>query len=234
MKNEQIRLAVVDDHPVFREGVVQIVSACSDMEVVAQGGSAKEALELAGSSDVDIIILDISIPGGGIAALQGVIAMGIRSRVIMLTASANQADVAQSLRLGAHGYVVKGDTGPDLLHAVRSVHGGGLYLSPSLGARIVANAPCGNVAAPANSRSRLNSREIEILSLVKLGHSNKAIGKMLNLSDKTIKYYMTHLFHKLKVRNRVEAAVMGMPEEPADSMTEETIEPDWKSDLQRH
>ena len=212
MKNKQISLAVIDDHPVFREGVVQIVSACPDMEVVAQGGSAKEALEIAGSSDPDIIILDISIPGGGIAALQGMIAMGVRSRVIMLTASANQADVAQSLRLGARGYVVKGDTGPDLLHAVRSVHEGGLYLSPSLGARIVANAPCGKVAAPADSRSALNSRETEILSLVKLGHSNKTIGKMLNLSDKTIKYYMTSLFHKLKVRNRVEAAVMGMSE----------------------
>lgn len=209
MNNPKIRVAVIDDHPLFREGVVQTISTCPDIDVVAQGASAAEALDIVRSQDPDIVILDINIPGGGIAALEEMMASRTRSRVMMLTVSTNQVDAAKSLRLGARGYVVKGVAGPELIEAVRAIFNGEQYLSPSLGARLVANADADGAPPRTDTSSSLSSRELEILSLVRLGHSNKAIAKKLNLSDKTIKHYMTGLFQKLKVRNRVEAALLG-------------------------
>jgi DNA-binding NarL/FixJ family response regulator len=225
MNTLRIRVAVIDDHPLFREGVVQTISSCADMDVVAQGASAAEALEIVRGHDPDIVILDINIPGGGIVALEQMMAGNIRSRVMMLTVSTNQVDAAKSLRLGARGYVVKGVAGPELIEAVRAVFNGEHYLSPSLGARLVANAEADRRAPQADASSNLSSREVEILSLVRLGHSNKAIAKRLNLSDKTVKHYMTGLFQKLKVRNRVEAALLGTDGEGRNPASEDDDTP---------
>ena len=132
MNNPKIRVAVIDDHPLFREGVVQTISTCPDIDVVAQGASAAEALDIVRSQEPDIVILDINIPGGGIAALEEMMASRTRSRVMMLTVSTNQVDAAKSLRLGARGYVVKGVGGPELIEAVRAIFNGKQYLSPGL------------------------------------------------------------------------------------------------------
>jgi DNA-binding NarL/FixJ family response regulator len=206
--NESIRLAVVDDHPLFREGVVQILSGCADIEVVAQCGSAKEAVELVDERRPGLLVLDLNIPGGGFAALEAVIAAHPETKILMLTVSTSQDDVFQALRLGAHGYVAKGVGGAELIHAVRSVFHGEQYLSPALGAKLIADGVGRRLTPKSEVQHGLSARESEILSLVKLGLSNKAIGAKLKLSDKTVKHYMTNLFQKLHVRSRLEAALL--------------------------
>lgn len=203
-----IRVAVVDDHPLFREGVVHIFAACADVEVVAQGASAKEAAEIAQSHTPDVLVLDISIPGGGISALETIVANCTETRVLMLTVSADEDDVLSALRLGAHGYVVKGISGPELVQALYTVYQGDRYLSPGLGAKLLSNLGFGKILSKDNVFGDLSLRENQILSLVAKGFSNKEIAARLHLSDKTIKHYMTNVFHKLHVRNRLEAALL--------------------------
>ena len=132
-----IRVAVVDDHPLFREGVVHIFAACSDIEVVAQGASARDAVEIAQRSKPDILVLDISIPGCGITALEMIVANCPEIKMLMLTVSSDESDVLRTLRLGAMGYVVKGVSGPELVQALRSVYHGDRYISPALGAKLL-------------------------------------------------------------------------------------------------
>jgi DNA-binding NarL/FixJ family response regulator len=205
---DNIRLAVVDDHPLLREGVVQILSSCPDVEVLAQGASAKEALAIAGRLDPDVMVLDISIPGGGLEALEAIVAAHPKTKVVMLTVSINEQDVVGALRLGACGYVVKGVSGPELIHAIRSVFNGDHFLSPALGARLITEGVGRKPTVRGDLPKTLSHREAEILRLVRLGLSNKAIGAKLQLSDKTVKHYMTNLFQKLNVRSRLEAAVL--------------------------
>jgi DNA-binding NarL/FixJ family response regulator len=203
-----IRVAVVDDHPLFREGVVHIFAACSDIEVVAQGASARDAVEIARSSKPGVLVLDISIPGGGISALEAIVANGLETKVLMLTVSADESDVLRALHLGAVGYVVKGVSGPELVQALRSVYHGDRYISPALGAKLLSTAGRGQETFKGDPRADLSTRENEILSFLGQALSNKEIGSKLHLSEKTIKHYMTNVFQKLHVRNRMEAALL--------------------------
>jgi two-component system nitrate/nitrite response regulator NarL len=206
--SSKIRVAVVDDHPLFREGVVFVLASCPDMEVVAQGASAIEAAEIALSRKPDVIVLDVSIPGGGLSAIKAIAANSPETRVMMLTVSLDKADVLEALRLGARGYVVKGVSGQDLVQALRVVFGGERYLSPSLGATLLSDVDSGKSDATAHPLKSLNSREDAVLSLVTQGLSNKEIASRLRLSDKTVKHYMTGVFQKLRVRSRLEAALL--------------------------
>jgi DNA-binding NarL/FixJ family response regulator len=204
----KIRVAVVDDHPLFREGVVHIFAACSDIEVVGQGASAKEATELTQKQNADVLVLDISIPGGGITALETIVAARTETKVLMLTVSVAEDDVLKALYLGARGYVVKGVSGSELIHALHTVYEGDRYLSPCLGAKLLFDVGSRRTPSKGNTFSDLSSREDEVLSFVGLGLSNKEIGSRLHLSEKTIKHYMTNVLCKLHVRNRLEAALL--------------------------
>ncbi len=206
--SSSIRVGVVDDHPLLREGVVYILSSCPDIEVVAQGASAKDAIEMVQSQKLDVLVLDISIPGGGLSALAKIMASKTETKVLMLTVSADEADVLTALRSGAHGYVLKGTSGPELVQALRSVFLDGHYLSPSLGAKLLLNVGLGKSTPKGEVFGNLSSREGEILKLVGQGLNNKEIAAKLNLSDKTIKHYMTGVFQKLNVRSRLEAALL--------------------------
>jgi DNA-binding NarL/FixJ family response regulator len=206
--NGNVRVALVDDHPLFREGVSSVLASCSDIEVVAEGGSAEEAAEIAQTSKPDVMLLDVSIPGGGLTAMREVATHCPALRVMMLTVSVDKSDVLESLRLGARAYVVKGVSGRDLVQALRVVMKGERYISPSLGATILSDVDSGNAGARRPGANDLNSREAAILSLVKQGLSNKQIGARLQLSDKTVKHYMTSVFQKLHVRTRLEAALL--------------------------
>lgn len=204
----KILVGVVDDHPLLREGVVYILKGAPDIEVVAQGAAAKEAIDIASIPVLDVLVLDISIPGGGLNALQTIMDNNPKVKVLMLTVSADETDVLSALRMGAKGYVLKGVSGPELIQALRSVYLDGQYISPSLGAKLLLDVGRGKSITKGSVFEDLSSRQDEILLLVGQGLSNKEIGAKLHLSDRTIKHHMTNVFQKLGVRNRLEAALL--------------------------
>lgn len=207
--DSKISLIVADDHPLYREGVVRTLSAESDIDVAGVGGSADEAVSLVAGHMPDIALLDISMPGGGLSAAQRIADAYPDVSIVMLTASEQDEDVHAALKAGAHGYVLKGVGGAELVMLVREVARGASYVSPTLAARLLKEAgEGGGSAAPADRLADLTDREREILLKVADGMSNKEVARALDLQEKTVKHYMTSILKKLQVRNRVEAAIV--------------------------
>ena len=209
MTTEKIRIVIVDDHPLFRDGVVRTINETDHMEVVGEGGSADEAYELAGNMMPDIICLDISMPGGGIDAAQRINAAYPAVRIMMLTVSEDDEDVSAALSAGASGYLLKGVGASQLVDVLGVIASGESYVSPDLAARLLSVAKkAPPTEATPNPIDTLTRREEQILELVARGLSNKEVGKELDLQEKTVKHYMTNILQKLHVRNRVEAALL--------------------------
>lgn len=209
----KLRVLVVDDHPLFRDGVARTLDEAKDFVTVGKGASADEALRLTAELDPDLVLLDLSMPGGGLNALPGLLAWRSGLRVVVLTASEEDDDVLTALRAGAHGYVLKGVDAERLCEIVRGVAAGESYVSPSLAARILAelrNPPAAPPSQPAHVDllSTLTRREDQILAHVAAGRSNKEIARELDLQEKTVKHHMTSILQKLHVRNRTEAAIL--------------------------
>ena len=205
---QRIRVAVVDDHPLFREGVIQTFCKTEGFDLVAMGATCDDAVQIAKSADVDVMLLDIHLPGGGIEAAQLINALPSHTKIIMLTASESEDHVSAALEAGACGYILKGISGRDLALTVRAVQNGDTYVTPALAARMLKSIhrrPTTPKAEPA--MFTLTPREEDILECVAVGQTNKEIAIKLNISEKTVKHYMTTIMHKLHVRNRVEAAV---------------------------
>ena len=205
-----IRIVIADDHPIYREGVARTLIEDAGLDVVGQAQDAPGAVELATRLAPDLVLLDISMPGGGgLAALRAIQALPVPPRVAMLTASEEDDEVMQALKGGALGYVLKGVGARDLVGIVKDLARGQSYVSPVLAARLLAVMREGGKAAkPANPLAELSKREEDILRLVAEGRSNKEIGLALELQEKTVKHYMTSILQKLHLRNRVEAAVL--------------------------
>ncbi|MCL5952431.1 MAG: response regulator transcription factor [Chloroflexi bacterium] len=218
---ESLQVVIVDDHPLFREGVVGTLRAEPDIEVVGQGETAEEAFRLGTELLPDILLLDISIPGGGLSAVPKIAAACPVTKIVMLTASEEEDDVVAALQAGARGYIVKGVAARELVRVLRAVHAGEAYVTPALAASLLAVMP----GKPAGERGAsplqdLTERERQILELVAAGHSNKEIGQQLYLSEKTVKHYMTNILQKLHVRNRVQAALVAHKVQPGDHSLE--------------
>jgi two-component system nitrate/nitrite response regulator NarL len=204
--DDAVHVAVVDDHPLFREGVAHSLRTQPGIAVVAEGATAADALAIAADLP-DVMLLDVSMPGGGIAALGRITAAYPVVKVIMLTVSEDEEDVTAALRAGARGYVLKGVAARELVSIVRSVAAGEVYVTPSLATSLLVEltSPAGKSASPL---ADLTERERQILELVAGGDSNKEIASRLGLSEKTVKHHMTNILQKLQVRNRVEAALL--------------------------
>lgn len=202
-------LAIVDSQPLFRAGVAHLLSSRHGVEVVAEGQSAMDAIAIAAQHLLDIMLIDLAIPGGAPDMLSTLSRMSSATRLVVLTASEREEDVSSALRQGARGYLLKTVDDLDLIAALRAVMNGEVYLTPALGARLFARS--GSAAAPqvvpAVPGTDLTHREAQILSQVSIGATNKEIARQLNISEKTVKYYMTSIMQKLQVRNRVEAVV---------------------------
>lgn len=202
-----ITLIVADDHPIFRDGLVQSLSETGEFTVLATGGSAAEAITLARMHKPDVALLDLSMPGGGIAAAKEIVDDGLASHVAMLTVSEDNTDVTNALQVGAIGYVLKGISADDLRRVLRGVAKGEAHVSPGLAAQVlkIMQAPKKKERDPIDD---LTKREEEILRLVATGQSNREVADALSLQEKTIKHYMTVILSKLHARNRVEAALI--------------------------
>jgi two-component system nitrate/nitrite response regulator NarL len=205
----KIRVAVVDDHPMMRRGVSETLSEESDLELVGAGASAQDALRLAKQERPDLILLDIALPGGGIEAATEIAKSCPEVKVIILTVREDRATVNAALRAGAKGYIVKGVEGPELVSTLRRVNSGQSYVTPALAAQLLAadrNAGLASVA-DATPGARLTIREQQIVDLLGNGLSNQEIAEELDLTESTIKHYMTRILQKLGFRNRTEAAI---------------------------
>lgn len=199
-----IRIAVVDDHPLFREGVIRSLAECPGLEIVAEGATRDEAVAIAARIAPDIMLMDISMPGSGLQAIEGVLEKHPSTRIVMLTVSEAGDDLALALKHGAKGYVLKGVGSQALAEVVRTVASGETYVAPGLSARLVETLSRVEEKHPL---AALTQREQDVLNLVASGLSNKRIAIALDLHEKTIKHHMTRIFSKLGVTNRTEAAL---------------------------
>jgi two-component system, NarL family, nitrate/nitrite response regulator NarL len=204
-----IRVAIVDDHPIFREGIVQTLRGEPDFDVVGQGASAEEAINLAGASHPDLLLLDLTIPGGGLNAARAIAESAPEVSILILTASEDDDDLRMALDIGVRGYVLKGIGGDELVRTTRGIASGETYVPPALAAEL----PRAAVRSDRTGRQAvsplegLSERELQVLTRLANGESNKEIGQQLHLTEKTVKHYVTSILQKLDVRNRVEAAL---------------------------
>lgn len=205
--NTSIRVAVVDDHPLFREGVTRSLSEIEGFEIVAEGSSGEDAVRIAGTLRPDVLLVDISMPGGGLDAIPAVLDVAPSQKIVMLTVSETSEDVITALDRGAMGYVLKGVGARTLADAIRTVAAGEGYVAPTLSARLISARS--QIAAPGKPAlvTSLTPREMQVLELVAVGMSNKHVAIKLDLQEKTVKHHMTQILTKLGVTNRTEAAM---------------------------
>ena len=211
---DTIRVLVVDDHSLFRQGVSHTLSAEEDMQVVAEAGDAAMALDKARAFLPDVVLLDIRLPDGSGLDVVGQLQRELPyCKVVMLTVYEDEEALLKALTEGARGYVLKGVSAEELVRVVRAVQGGETYVTPSIAGRLLARLahPNSQTAFPGHL-VELTDRERSILELVSQGQTNKEIAARLYLSEKTVKHYMTNILQKLQVRNRVEAALLATRE----------------------
>ncbi|MHA6689755.1 response regulator [Devosia sp. A449] len=206
---ERISIVLIDDHSLFRAGVIQTLALDPQLDVVGEGGTGEQAIELAERLRPDIVLLDISMPGNGIEAARVIAAMPDAPRVIMLTVSEDDDDMISALEAGAVGYILKGIESLHLIAAVKSVAAGDSFVSPNLTLRLLSG-----VKEKATPRllDSLSEQEQRVLRLVAKGMSNREAGEKLGILEKTVKFHMTRIMAKLKVKNRVSASLLAQKE----------------------
>lgn len=207
MDDKKSSILLVDDHPLLRKGLKQLLSFEDDLEVIAEASSGQEALEIAEREDPDLIILDLHMQGmDGLQTLTKLRDIGVTSRIIMLTVSDSDDDVLEAISKGADGYLLK-DTDPDLLlEQIKLSITGKMVLSEAV-TQVLAAAIRRPAVRPTSELDTLTAREVEILECIAKGMSNKVIARELDISDGTVKVHVKHLLKKLGLRSRVEAAV---------------------------
>jgi len=202
----KIKILVVDDHAIVREGVRMILAKESDLEVVGEAGDGQQALELTERVRPDVVIMDISMPGmGGIEATQTVRARHPEVQVLALTMHEDESYVFQLLRAGAAGYVLKRAAAQDLVQAVRASAKGEAFLYPSVARKVVEDYL--RRVETGEERARydgLTTREKEILTLIAQGLSNQQIAEKLFISIKTVQTHRAHILEKLGLHDRTE------------------------------
>ena len=209
-EDDQPTVLLVDDHPMFREGV-RFTLDRAGFVVVAEAADGREALALAEQLDPDVVVMDLAMPGlGGLGATAELVARGSRARILVLTMSGEDAAVLAAVRAGARGYLVKG-VGPDeVVAAVRAVAAGHAVFGPDLATRVLGllAAPAASaVDDPADARAGLldlSDREREVLELVARGWSNQRIGAHLFISPITVRNHVSHILTKLQMTDRRE------------------------------
>jgi DNA-binding NarL/FixJ family response regulator len=201
---DSIRIAIVDAHPLFRKGLVDTISG-PRMTIVAQGETIEDMRRIVEQSKPDILIFDIGIPGGGVGVADNALRARSDLRIIILTASDDQADVADALRIGVHGYILKGVGGTELVDAIECVHLGQPYISPALATRLLVQTKGKSLLADRASVIGLTVRDKRVLHHLAKGLTNRQLASELGVDVRTIKYYLSRIFKKMRVQGRVEA-----------------------------
>lgn len=202
-----IHIALVDDHPFFREGVRRALRKVKDVKLVAEGTCAADACRIAREDQPDIMLLDITMPGGGLVAAQAIAVSDPTVKIVMLTGSDSDEHFNAAIAGGARGYILKGANTEELLKALRTVHSGGPYVTPELSNRLLFQpARAQQTAAGSPQRqSALTSRDQQLMDFAAQGLTNTEIATEAGLALPTVKNAMSRIYEKLGVRNRAEA-----------------------------
>jgi len=205
---DRIRLAVIDDHPIVREGLVAVLSDDAGFQVVGAAASAEDGLRLVQQERPDVLLLDLELPGAsGIDALPGLLEASPDTKVIVFTAYDTEERVLGALRAGAKGYLLKGSPSEEIGRAIRAVHAGGSHLEGRVATTVLAQIRGGRQEGGA---APLSARERQVLRLVAEGRSNKEIARALTITERTAKFHVTSLLNKLGADNRAQAAAMAV------------------------
>ena len=198
-----IRVVVVDDHPIVRQGLVATLDDEPDFEVVGAAGSAEDALALVHEHGPDVVLLDLELPGlSGVEAIPLLLTASAATRILVFTAYDTDERVLTAIRAGAKGYLLKGASVAEIARAVRTVASGGSALEPQVAAKLVAAIGAPRGAGP------LTTREREVLRLIAEGRPGKQIAQTLGISERTVKFHTAALIRKLGADNRAQAVAL--------------------------
>ena len=193
------RILIVDDHPVVRDGLRGMFQGDQDFAVVGEAADGAEAVRLAGDLDPDVILMDLHMPGvDGATAIQQLVERGSRAQVLVLTTYDTDADVVPALEAGATGYLLKDAPRAELIRAVRAAQRGESVLAPSVATRLVSQ-------LRTRSGDALSDRELEVLTLISQGETNRGAAARLFISEATVKTHLLHIYEKLGVGDRAAA-----------------------------
>jgi two-component system, NarL family, response regulator len=194
---DRIRIFIVDDHPVVRAGLTSMLATQQEIEVIATASSGDAALEALDTTAADVMLLDLRMPGlSGVKTIQEIRRSGHLIRIIVLTSFETDEDIYRAVQAGAQGYLLKDTSLKEMIEAIKNVHSGKRYIPRDIAARL----------AERMMRAELTARELEILSVLAKGLTNKQIGKVLNISQNTVKNHVNSVIEKLEVSDRTEAA----------------------------
>ena len=195
-----IRILIVDDHPVVRDGLSAMLNTQSDFEVVGEAGDGEEALKKVADCDPDVLLLDLEMPGvDGIETLLRLKQMNVRARTIVFTVFDTDDRIVSAMRAGAMGYLLKGAPREDVFRAVRVVNEGGSLLEPAVASRFLDSI---------NDPDALTARQKEVLNLIAKGLLNKEVADRLYISERTVKFHVSEILAKLGAGNRTEAVAI--------------------------
>lgn len=209
---DKIRILLVDDHVVLRDGMRQLLAKENDLEVVGMAGDGAEAVRLTQELTPDVVLMDIVMPGlNGIEATIEIKKTRSRTAVLPLTAYDDERYIVGLLQAGAAGYLLKSSSGQEIIEAIRTVHAGESVLHPVATGRLLARALGSSGAAPKpDTGMPLTERELEVLVLAATGVGNKEIAEQLTLSVPTVKAHLVHIFNKMGVGSRTEAVLQAL------------------------
>lgn len=201
------RIGLIDDHPIVLSGLEDLIQKLGKYEIVATGRCADDALRIARMHDPDVMVMDLQMPGDVPSTITEVTSQRDGPRVLIFTASNRLEDCNMAMTKGAMGYVVKGSSGGELFHALESLALGEEYVSPCIALMMMREARKPQQKRNAPENISLSHREDQIISHLMRGASNKEIADQLQLSEKTVKYYMTQIMQKFNVSNRLSVVI---------------------------
>jgi DNA-binding NarL/FixJ family response regulator len=206
---ETLRILVAEDHPLFRKGMISLLSSVPDFEVIGEAPTGEEAIVRAAELQPDVVLMDLQMPEvNGIEATRRILQESPSVRILVVTLFEDDDSVFMALRAGARGYVLKDADEEEVVHAIRAVGKGEAIFSPAVATRVLAYfaaSPPGG--SPPQAFPTLTDREREILNLIAQGHPNPSIAKQLHLSTKTVGNYVSNIFTKLQVADRAQAII---------------------------
>ena len=206
--NETIRIALIDDHTLFRSGIKALLTRQDNYEVVGEAADGLSGVKLVEQTDPDVVLLDLDMPVmNGREALAQILSSRPEQVVVMLTVSEDSEDLTECMRLGARGFLLKNIHADFLVDAIGKAAEGDNVFSPEMTARLVQSLIQPNTTPAASTLDALTTRELEILGHLAAGHSNKIIARNLNLAESTIKVHVQSILRKLELSSRVQAAV---------------------------
>lgn len=201
------RILLVDDHAIVRLGLMTLLNDQPDMEVVGEASTAAEAISVVKNTQPDVVLMDIRIPGeGGIEATRQIVSLFPESRVVILTSFADDELIMRAISAGAIGYVLKQVGNEELIRAIQAAARGEATLDPSTTTRLLSQLRESDRKAKDDAFRDLSDREMDVLVPLARGKTNAQIGELLNLSEKTVGNYISNMFDKLGLKNRIELA----------------------------